>query len=207
MKFEEQLAQYEPKKVLAAGFVAAVIWYILPLDNIADLKSAQSGIQSQIQQVQAELEDVRLATANNELFEEQVRETSKIYKEILGYFPVDFSTPDFMIALTGQMKEAGGRRINVQPMSKVTVSEIYDRHPFSVELEATYPAIMQLLSGLTQMSQITTVKSMKMSAISADSRRSMLKFEAVISGYSYNGNLGVEGNDLPPPSEPTEEVL
>ncbi len=205
MKLEERLASFEPKQVVAAGLIAAVIWYILPMDNVAALKSRQRTLSDEIQAVAVELEDVRLAMANNEVFESQVRETASVYKEILSYFPAEFSTPDFMIALTNLMKEAGGSRIRVQPMDKVSASDIYDQHPFAVEMEGTYPFIMKFLSDLTRMSQITSVRAIKMVAVSADSRRSVLKFQGVVSGYSYRGNLGAD-QDATLGEEPMEET-
>lgn len=191
---EEKLAQLEPKKVVIAGLVAGLLWLVLPFDNISTLNTQQANIRNQIREVDKELEDVRAAIVNNEAFEREVRETAQAYREILEYFPVDFSVPDFMLMLTSQMTEAGGSKINVEPMPKVTVSDIYDRHPFSVEMEGDYATFMKFLSGLTKLPQITSVKSLKLTTISADSRKSVLRLQGVISGYSYNGNLGAEGS-------------
>lgn len=192
MKIEEKLAQYEPKKMLVASLVLGLIWFIGPFDNKDQLQNQQKNLQNQIRDAEREVEDVRLAIANNEAFERQVRETASIYKEILSYFPVKFSSPEFMIMVTQQIRDAGGEPINVLPQQVERVSEIYDRHPFDVEMQGDYITIMKFLSALTRLPQITSVKSMKFTSVSADSRRSLLRFRGIVSGYSYNGNLGAE---------------
>lgn len=192
MSIEEKLSQFEPKKVLVASVVAGLLWFVLPMDSKDALRAQQRNLQNQIKESERELEDVRLAIANNEAFEDQVRETASIYKEILSYFPVKFGGPDFMILLTQQIRDSGGEPINVLPQPVVRVSEIYDRHPFDVEMEGDYLAVMKFLSALTRLPQITSVKSMKFTAVSADSRKSLLRFRGIISGYSYNGNLGAD---------------
>lgn len=162
---EEKLRQLPFGKAFLIGLVLAAIYYFGPYDSGSNLEASIQGLESQITATKAELDKIKIAIRDAEVFQETKQARGQELDTVLKAIPEQISSLDLMRILSNEAKGVGASILSINHQSgarTVDPKAFFEPVTVTVNLEGSYNTLMQFLSNLTKIDRIITISSLNL---------------------------------------------
>jgi Tfp pilus assembly protein PilO len=173
-------------RILAAGLVAAFVYWYLFFDSGATLRAEQEQAQQQHAELERLLKVTKDKIADADRFENEVRELVEQFNRATELMPAKMSTAELTTTVTEMVTRAGARLIQTEPKLGGPKGDFFETTGLAITVEGSFSQIAMFLSFLSRVPKLFTFDKVEVGTVTgSDAESPILTFRGVLLGYRY----------------------
>ena len=181
-----QLADLPWSRVFMIGIAMLAIYYFSMYDDGGALVSRLRQSSQRLAEAENKLKETKIATANADRFESEVKLTLEQFDHITDFMPEKTNTADLTTMINDLAKQVGVRVTKTEPSSSIERADFYETAKISATLEGSFSQLVKFLSEVSKRKRMYTFDHIELATTQGtDPAAPKLTFNAVLVGYRY----------------------
>lgn len=188
-KYILQLGELTWSKVIAAGFIAAGLYWGLYYDDGSTLEASIQTLQAQYTEAEKNLQETRQAMADTEKFEKEVRNNELQFDKVLEYLPQEMNSNELTRIINKIATDTETKLLETKPQTNIERKDFYEITRIDLNIEGRFARVVAFLSALSREPKLLTfdkieVKVNPSAALTLDEAPNV-ELSGTLVGYRY----------------------